>query len=282
MKKPIVLVLVMLFVASSAMAREATLTCTKDNGVYAGLQSGGANRGWGGRMDANAAQAGHAASMIQWDLSSLLGPGEYITAASLETFAARNGGSNGLVVVMYPLANSWVEGTGTSGGVVGSTSWGWGDTVAGDHCYDFRVVATTTTGTGSFVAYQVGDTGTAWAGGFGPTGLAVGTDLVNLKMLDQVLSGDSYSVAGDTVFDKALTATGVSVLNRWAGADGYTPLTNNGVSLFPSNNGGYWETRMAQDELGYPAELHLTIVPEPTSLVLLGIGGVLALVRRRK
>ena len=275
MKKPIVLVLVMLFVASSAMARTVTLEAVKDNGVYGGVQSGPANRGIGGRMDCTAAAVGpHAASLIQWDLTNILGPGEYVSAASLETFAARNGGSNGLNVVMYPMADAWQEGT---GGPSGSTAWGWGDTATGDPCYDFKSVATLTTGTGSFASYQVGATGTAWAGGFGPMS-PTGGDLVNTKMLDQVLSGDSYSVAGDTVFVKPLDAAGVTVVDGWA--KGTT--TNNGVVLFPANNGAYWETRMATRELGYAAELTLTIVPEPTSLVLLGIGGVLALVRRRK
>ena len=127
MKKPIVLVLVMLFVASSAMARTVDLGATKDNGLWGDSANAMlSNRGDGGRMDASTVGAGKS-FLIQFDLSGVtLGVGEYVESASLQLYSARDANPTNMNLVAYPLAAAWQEGTGNSGSS-GDTGYPWGD-----------------------------------------------------------------------------------------------------------------------------------------------------------
>ena len=281
MKKPIVLVLVMLFVASSAMARTVDLCATKDVGLWGNAGAAAAdaysNRGDGGRMDATTNGSG-CSFLIQFDLSGVtLAAGEYVDSVSLQLYSARDGGTDTLQLVAYPMAAAWQEGTGTTGGVSGSTSYPWGDAAVGDVSWNYKAATAVAVDAG-FGNYKVATAGTAWntAGAKG-----VGTDTETPKMVDQVME-ESWTGGGQAMTVIDFTDDGVDEVEDWI--DG-TDTSNDGMVFWAASADKTWDLRVATREYGGGTKcptLTVTIVPEPSSLVLLGIGGVLALVRRRR
>ena len=66
----------------------------------------------------------------------MLGAQEVIQTAVVQLKEAKGDRySYTMHVLAYPLAGSWQEGTGTTGGVVGSTGFPWGPAAVGDAVY---------------------------------------------------------------------------------------------------------------------------------------------------
>ena len=282
MKKVLVLALVVAFASSSAMAvRVVTLESVKDVGLWGNsgtpTDASGSNRGLGGRMDITTTGVGNS-SLVQFDLSGVLLPGETISAGVVNLYGARGGGTNGIQVVGYPVAAPWVEGLGTTGGVVGSTGFPWGDAATGDVCYDYKSIGSVIVAA-TFGNYKVADHAiadhTAWVAG-GCKG--IGTDVLVTKMIDETVNNGSFSL-GTLINGFTVLPAGVGVLNQWAAGT----LDNNGISMWSPNVGdGKWDVRAGTRELaGAEPELVLTIIPEPATMCLLGLGAI-ALIRRRK
>ena len=273
--KTTVLVLTLLFAVTGAAIAEVTLLPTKDSGMYAAVASGNSNRGLGGRFDLGGGSAGDGV-LLQYDLTSVLGAGESIQSAVIKMYAARGTGLQPwtMNVVGYDLANAWVEGIGTTGGVVGSTGYPWGDCTVGDAVFNYASVSAVVADAG-FGGYDVATAGTAWnAGGARDVGSDVGSNLlVSGTMTGGSISTDLYLGEAD------FSAAGVSLLNTWAAGGG----SNNGLSLWTLDDSVGTALPVASIEHtgARGAELVLTIVPEPMTMALRAVGG-LALFRRRR
>ena len=289
MKKLTVLVLVMLFLASSAMARTVTLTPTRDLGLYTD-GTGGNNRGYGGRMDigGSAVGLGHGA-LVAFDLSGVtLVGGEYISAVDLKVYSVKDSGwKGGVTVAGHAMLKQWQEGTGTtwvSGSPVrGSTGYPWGDCVVGDSSYNYQAATTIEPPPGTFSSggnnYREATAGTAW-GAVGARGL--GSDVETTPLFSKALTGNGVLINQlEETFN--FTTYGVSVVQKWEAAT----QANYGISMWDSAGSG---NRIEITTLDFnwanaantQPELILTIIPEPASWSLLVIGGLLALIRRRR
>lgn len=240
MKRPLLLMgMAVLFVAAAAMAADdsAELAATKDIGLFYGAPGDMqlvANRGDGGRMD-----VGRDPSLtdspdnllVQHDLSGVVIPGnKQLLGAHLLTHCAKTqGGGFELNILAYPVIDSWVEGTGTTGrpapGQSGSTGYPWGDAAVGDVCSTYKVISAVTAGVGgTWPSYQVASAGTAW-NTVGARG--IGTDVYNTLMMDSPVAAPGKTYKGP--YPKMyFNATGVSVLQDWIDGVGNT---NNGMMV---------------------------------------------------
>jgi hypothetical protein len=137
--------------------------------------------------------------------------------------------------------------------------------------YNYRVVTDVVFDAG--FGYDVANAGTGWgvAGGKG-----VGTDVGTNPLIDQVVS-NSWGLQGDSAFVLDFLPAGVGQLNDWAtGA-----ASNYGMTLWAVAGTHGFSAYGTRELAGAEPILTLTIIPEPMTIVLLGIGGV-ALMRRRK
>lgn len=275
MKKALVLALVVAFASSGAMAsRTVELNPTKDSGLWAGTAASSianSNRGDGGRMDVD---TGGNTSLIQFDLSGVvLGASEYIESATLELISARDGSVVNMNLVARALRNSWVEGAGTTGGVSGSTGYPWGDAAVGDVCYNYSSISAVAVDAG-FGNYKTATAGTSWGA---PGATDTSTDVEAANLIDVTFS-KSFGTSGVSIVVADFTVAGVARLSAWQ--DG--SVTNDGMNLIALSADNTWSLRAATREFaGNEPILELTIVPEPATMCLLGIGAV-ALIRRRK
>jgi len=289
---------VSLVFSSILTAAEVALTSVKDSGIYindpgndppnSNSDNGSSNRGDGGRMDLNKFGDGF---FVQFDFSSVsLGPSQSITSAVLELSAASNSNVSGagLNIIGAALKDPWGEGIGNSGSS-GDTGFPWGPASIGDASFNFKSATAVGLGSPGFAGQTIATAGTAWAG---PNG--AGRDAA-----DQAGSGslfdfnyiDTFAGSGNRFNDIPFSASGISVVTDMI--DG--SLDNNGFNIyvkdFTGNRADFAGHKVATRELSQAAfgndsiapTLRLTIVPEPSSLVLLGLGslGIVGLRRHR-
>jgi len=242
--------------------------------------------------------------LMGFDMSTLnLQPGEFISSAVMNIYRLSAGYGFDVDFVAYPMRDTWSEGIGTTGGDSGSEGFPWGPTQVGDSVRSLRVVDTVVVADGIWGAnnFDAAATGTAWAV---PGGLGIGTDMINRKMFTErrtqgfgnQLDGESLFSGSDGRFPEQggleFDQVGLDVLTEWE--DG--TLDNNGLNLFfetdygDPRQGGSWGNRSriraasrendnGESSPGVPnvagwaaPELVITIVPEPSTLVLLGAG----------
>jgi hypothetical protein len=239
--------------------RTVVLAADKDGPMYGLVASGNTNRGLGGRFDLNVGSGGTIDGVLmQFDLSGVVGNRERVEAASLELFCVRQQTGNvwNLDLRAYPLLDHWVEGIGTTDGIVGSTASPWGPAAIGDAVYSYRQVSATAP-LPTWGSYEGASAGVAWAI---PGARGIGTDVADNLMIAEHISGVGHTL-GQTLCDLPLTSTGVDVMNEWA--RGIRP--NHGLSLFPLSSGSGFiaaGTREYEDP-AWRTKLTLTIVPTP-------------------
>ena len=268
---------VLLVAAGSALAeRTVALNAVKDSGMYGAAAGGNSNRGDGGRWDINV--TGDDGGLLQFDFSGVtLAAGESISAVTLECFSASGGPSTfDWTLVAYPLVDPWVEGDGTTGGTSGSTGYPWGPATEGDAVYNYKVVSAVAANAG-FGGYDTATAGTAWNT---PGGRGIGSDVLDRKMMDWAMSGSQYWSPPTSYGVMDFTAGGVAVVDEWVAGT----LDNNGFSIWAADGTGEWRAASRENVTGGVAVLELTIVPEPATMGLLGLGtlGLAALRRRRR
>jgi hypothetical protein len=267
--------------ATHSIAATIALKSVKDAGMYAAAADGNSNRGDDGRMDFNTPGDG---LFVQFDLSGVLGPGDVISAATLELFAARDSNNHDFQVVGYPLAEAWQEGVGNSGDS-GNTGFPWGPTSVGDTVYNFKEVTEVGLGNAPFDSINVATAGAAWNT---PGGRGIGTDVVDRILFDVAIAAEGAGDEGQPYTPIEFNASGVSVLNDMANGT----LANNGFNVFTAGGnvdaGNGW--RVATRELGarrgtnaLVPTLTLQVVPEPSSMSMILLGLLLLLrVRSRR
>jgi hypothetical protein len=276
-------VLLVVFAAHSISEGQDTivLKSVNDAGLYAAAADGNSNRGDDGRMDFNTTGDG---LLVQFDLAGVLGPGESISGATLELFAARSSNDHDFQLVGYPLAAAWGEGVGNSG-ISGGTGFPWGPASVGDAVYNYKEVTDVGAGTAPFDATDVATGGVAWNT---PGGQGIGTDVVDSILFDVAIAGGGASDEGAPYTPIEFNASGIGVLNDMA--EGL--LTNNGFNLFTTggdvDGGNGWRvaTRELAARRGTDAlapTLTMTVVPEPSSisLVFFGIMGLFRIIKKR-
>ncbi len=279
----------MLLAVGNAHAATISVTSVRDLGLYTQVWApvaapgvAGSQRGAGGRMDAagDSAAGGNATSLISFDLSGVVPVGEVIVSATLDLYSARSASWDANVVV-YPMAVSWTEGSGTSNGTPGDTGFPWGDAAVGDSVYSFQSTATVVSSENPPLAVpvMVAATGTAWNT---PGAQGIGTDLLNRQMFSGGVAG-SAGGSGELLGSLALSTDGIAVLNEWA--DG--SLVNNGLNVFfDAGTTTNWPIATREfvdtaDEFA-PRLVIVTAVPEPSTTMLLALAGVLGLGRRMR
>ena len=271
-------VLLVVLAAHSIAEGQSTivLKSVKDGGLYAAAGDGNSNRGDDGRMDFNTAGDG---VLVQFDLSGVLGPGESISAATLELFAARSSNTHDFQLVGYPLGAAWGEGVGNSG-ISGGTGFPWGPASVGDAVYNFKDVTDVGAGNAPFDSTDVANAGVAWNT---PGGQGIGTDVVDRILFDVAIAADGAGDEAEPYTPIDFNASGISVLNDMANG----AMTNNGFNLFTTggnvDGGNGW--RIATRELAarrgtdsFAPTLTMTVVPEPGSMSM-ALFGILALFR---
>ncbi len=212
--------------------RTVVLEASKDGPMYGLVAGGNTNRGLGGRFDlAVDGTADVNGVLMQFDLTGLLTAGERIDIATLDLYCVRGQAGNvwNLDLRAYPLLAPWVEGTGTTDGVVGSTDSPWGPAAIGDAVYNYRQV-TAIAPLSTWGNYDGAAAGVPWAV---PGARGVGTDVSSDLLISQNVSGVGH-VLGQKLCSLSFTATGVDVLNKWARGR----QANYGLSLFPLSSGG--------------------------------------------
>ncbi|MCD4825272.1 MAG: DNRLRE domain-containing protein [Phycisphaerae bacterium] len=186
--------------------------------------------------------SGPANIIMRFDVSSLAG--KTITGAKLELYAY-NSNSVDQNVSVYEILSAnkdWVEGT-----ITGNSSQN------GSSCWNYEQY-----------------TGSAWDGGQNGCGVS-GTDRAATAMDTVLLDSDTTG----TWFDWTLTN---SVVQGWADGD------NAGV-VFIADSTAYSRYYLASSEYSTATlrpKLTITYTPEPATMLLLGIGGLGVLIRRRR
>ena len=203
----------------------------------------------GGRAWVKVAQDGAsvANTVMRFDVSSL--SGMTITGVTLSLYSGNDGhGSTSFDVSVYEIVTAnkdWVEGT--------STSYASQD---GSSCWNYAQYDATTP--------------TAWVGGQNGCGVS-GTDRGATAMDTETI------LAEDAWYDWTLSN---SMVQSWVD----TPADNAGV-VFMADGGGYDRQDFRSHEYGTASlrpKLTITYTPEPATMLLLGIGGLGVLVRRRR
>ncbi len=95
---------------------------------------------------------------------------------------------------------------------------------------------------------------------------------------DATLAGTLELVVDYTSFTPVANVTTIPILT----VDGTGALTTTGLTLVETNtdpNGGHW---VMLDNDGVGGDLEVQYVPEPATMVLLGLGGIGVLIRRRR
>lgn len=186
--------------------------------------------------------------LLRYDLSSINILGLEISSATLELYMIDHGGGGTQTLSVYEVkaANAdWVAGTSNGAAQTGSSCWNkkWYNTANGD-----------------------------WAGSAGCS--TAGTDYESTAMSSRTL--------GTTVpawYEWTISAAGLDVIEDWAdGTKANAGFLLRAESLrrnFRSNwNGG--------GNAQYRPKLTVTYTPEPATMVLLGMGGIGLLIRRRR
>ena len=220
------LALVLVLCGSVAMADTVwNIRADQENGLYSGAQNGNANRGGAGGMHLaynGATSLVTSSALLYFDLSGIPATENIVSATLvLRDSTSQMGAFTNIRMVAYPVANSWVEGNGTSYTVVSNAftvpttgtnalvPFVFGNDTLGGATAAYRVVTTYQTlagtpvdgaPTASWNGYSIaagtgiGDT----AGGIPWTaqcGSGVGTDLVNLALIDQLWTAPNTPTA---------------------------------------------------------------------------------------
>ena len=282
MKRVVVAFFTVLAVCSMVWSAPITLDASRDALLQAG--NPGSNDGNGGKCYIGAAQGVTSADTVVmgWDFTGItLGPGEYVQSASLKFYSSGSGSNFTWDLGLYPLKKTWQEGIGAPSGGYGSTNYPWGPASVGDATATYQVVTETVADATGWIALATA--GTAWDG-LGASGDA-DSDKTKPMTTGQWI-GDLVSIQMPLGNVVPLSADGLLVIEDWiTGA-----LDNNGVVMIVTGARAAGAMHLATREYmsggnapgPYAAELTFEIVPEPASMVLLGLGGLGVLIRRRR
>lgn len=247
------------FVAAPlASANQITLNALNDTTLLASSRYD-YNLGANSKIQVGRTDSADNRSLIRFDVGALPA---YQQIDSITLKLTVSGGENGMSnrTEVYEIAADnvgWIEGTGADVGDKDTT--------------------------GSTYAYREGDSQTPWAGSAGLG--SAGTDYIDTLLASATFTGTptvgevvSFTFAGDA---NALTA----ILDRWTAPGGNAGLLLlEGLTQTQQHDRVQYRSR--EDSAGGGPRLVVDYAPapapEPASLALLGLGGLLMLPRRRK
>ncbi|WP_435892508.1 DNRLRE domain-containing protein [Oceaniferula spumae] len=235
--------------ASSSQAANIALSATADTTLIQNF----ANGNYGGRTEVLIGPTGSSqqrAGLVLFDTSSLAGA--TINSMTLRFVLFRTAATGTWEVNMLREGNAgWVEGTEVGGTVeAGTATWN-----------------------------HRANPGTSWLGG--NSGARLGTDIYGSMGSFTLTSGTDLV---DDVIDTPLTVGGTGFTDLTALVDHWNTGSNN--AGFQIYGGGAGNTQWGFDSKEGTGAAQLIIdytpVPEPSSIALLGLGGLALLLRRRK